>query len=64
MEAFRHEYALIRRRIYPYWFFSVFCKHLRRLRGFSYFSARELKELAGLGELTGHVLKIAGSPIV
>jgi hypothetical protein len=64
MKAFRHEYAFVRRRVYPYSFFSVFCKHLRRFRGFSYFSARDLKELAVLGELTGHVLKLADSPIL
>lgn len=64
LEAFKHEYAFVRRRVYPYRFFSVLCKHLRRLRGFSYFSPRDLKELAVLGELTGHVLKIAGSPIL
>jgi hypothetical protein len=63
-EAFRHEYALIRRRVYPYSFFSVLYKHFRRLRGFSYFSHRDLKELAVLGELTGHILKIADSPIL
>jgi hypothetical protein len=64
LEAFRHEYASIRRRLYPYWVFSVLYKQVRRLRGFSYFSARDLKELAVLGELTGHVLKIADSPIL
>jgi hypothetical protein len=64
LEAFRHEYAFVRRRVYPYSFFSVFYKHLRRFRGFPYFSARDLKELAVLGELTGHVLKLADSPIL
>jgi hypothetical protein len=64
MEAFRHEYASIRRRVYPYSFFSALYKHFRRLRGFSYFSHRDLKELAVLGELTGHILKIADSPIL
>jgi hypothetical protein len=64
LEAFKHEYALIRRRLYPYFFFSFLCKHIRRLRGFPYFSSGDLKELAVLGELTGHVLKIADSPIL
>jgi hypothetical protein len=64
MEAFRHEYALVRRRLYPRSFFSVLYKHFRRLRGFPYFSRRDLKELAVLGELTGHILKIADSPIL
>jgi hypothetical protein len=64
LEAFRHEYALIRRRLYPYSFFSVLYKYFRRLRGFPYFSPRDLKELMVLGELTGHILKIADSPIL
>jgi hypothetical protein len=64
LEAFKHEYASIRRRLYPYWVLSVLCKHVNRLRGFSYFSPRDLKELAVLGELTGDVLKIADSPIL
>jgi hypothetical protein len=64
MEAFRHEYASIRRRVYPCRFFSALYKHFRRLRGFSYFSHRDLKELAVLGDLTGHILKIADSPIL
>jgi hypothetical protein len=64
LEAFKREYALIRRRLYPYSLFSALCKLLRRLRGFSYFSPRDLKELAVLGDLTGHVLKIADSPIL
>jgi hypothetical protein len=64
LEAFRHEYAFIRRRLYPYGFFSALGKHFRRLRGFPYFSPRDLRELAVLGEFTGHVLKIADSPIL
>jgi hypothetical protein len=64
MEAFRHEYGLIRRRVYPLWVLSALHKSLRRVRGLSYFLPRDLKELTVLGELTGHVLRIAGSPIV
>jgi hypothetical protein len=64
MEAFKHEYGLIRRRVYPLGFLSVLCKQLRRIRGFSYFSPRDLKELTVLGELTGDVLKIVDSPIL
>jgi hypothetical protein len=64
LEAFRHEYASIRRRIYPYGLFSALCKQVRRLRGFPYFSPRDLKEVIVLGKLTGHVLKIADSPIL
>jgi hypothetical protein len=64
MTAFKHEYALVRRRLYPYGIFSILRKHLRRLRGFSYFSGPDLKELAVLGELTGYVLKLADSPIL
>jgi hypothetical protein len=64
LEAFRHEYACVRRRVYPCGLFSVFYKNLRRLRGFPYFSPRDLKEVRVLGELTGHVLKIADSPIL
>jgi hypothetical protein len=64
LEAFRHEYAFVRRRVYPYGYFSVLSKHFRRIRGFSYFSSRDLKEVRVLGELTGDVLKIADSPIL
>jgi hypothetical protein len=64
LKAFKHEYAIVRRRLYPYGVFSVLYKNFRRLRGFSYFSSRDLKELMVLGELTGHVLKIANSPIL
>jgi hypothetical protein len=64
LEAFKHEYAFVRRRVYPYGFFSALCKHFRRIRGFSYFSPRDLKEVRVLGKLTGDVLKIADSPIL
>jgi hypothetical protein len=64
LEAFKHEYALIRRRLYPYSLFSAFRKSLRPRGGLPYFSPRDLKELAVLGDLTGHVLKIADSPIL
>jgi hypothetical protein len=64
MDAFKHEYAFVRRRVYPYGFVSVLSKYLKRLRGFPYFSPRDLKELAVLGELTGDILKIADSPIL
>jgi hypothetical protein len=58
LEAFRHEYSLIRRRIYPFMLFSALYKRLRCLRGLSYFSPGDLREIAALGELTGHVMKI------
>ncbi|MDR1930551.1 MAG: hypothetical protein LBQ44_07990 [Treponema sp.] len=64
LEAFTHEYRLIRRRIYPFRFFSALSKSFRRLRGLSYFSSGDLRELTVLGELTGHVVKIADSPVL
>jgi cell division protein FtsB len=64
LEAFKHEYGVIRRRIYPLKLLSVLYKSLRRLGGFSYFSPQDLRELTVLGELTGHVLKIADLPIL
>jgi hypothetical protein len=64
LQAFKHEYGLIRRRVYPFGFLSALCKQLRRIRGFSYFSHRDLKELTVLGEFTGDVLKIVDSPIL
>jgi len=64
MAAFRHESRRIHRSIYPLGFISVFCRFLRRLAGKDYFTFRDLKGIAGLGNITGLVLKIADSPLI
>ena len=63
MEAFRHEFNLIRRKIYPFGIFSFFRRSLSSLFGYSYFSPRDLGEISSLGRMTGYVLKIADSPL-
>ena len=62
LEAFRHEYRIIRRNIYPFGILSIFHRTLRRLLGSAYFSFRDLEDIAALAAITGHVLKIADSP--
>jgi len=64
MEAFNHESGIIRRKLYPFGFFSVFYRYLRSLWGRSYFSPHELLDISALGTFTGHVLKIADSPVI
>jgi hypothetical protein len=64
MEAFRHEWRGIRRKIYPYGIISRFCRFLNSLLGKAYFSFRDLEEIAALGNITGLVLKIADSPLI
>ena len=63
LEAFRHEWENIRRKIYPLGIFSMLVRRLRRLWGASYFSRTDMKDLAALGSITGYVLKIADSPL-
>ena len=64
LEAFHHEYGIIRRRIYPFGVFSVFRRRLRMLWGSAYFTLRDMENIAALGNITGHVLKIADSPVI
>jgi hypothetical protein len=64
LEAFRHEFRIIHRRIYPFWVFSFFNRSLRNLFGNTYFSFRDLDNIRALGNITGFVLKIADSPLV
>ena len=64
LEAFRHEFAIIRRNIYPFGIFSFFRRVLSRLIGYSYFSPGDMKEISALGRITGYVLKIADSPVI
>jgi len=64
LEAFRHELKLIRRKIYPFGIFSSFRRSLRRLFGGTYFSFRDLADVAALGTITGLILNIAESPVV
>jgi len=64
MEAFRHESRIIHRTIYPFGIFSLFYRTLRGLWGSAYFTLRDMESIAALGNITGHVLKIADSPII
>ena len=64
MEAFRHEFRIIRRKIYPFGIFSRFYRTVRGLWGRTYFSSRDLREIAALGSLTGNILTIADSPLI
>ena len=63
LEAFRHEWRIIRRRIYPLGLLSLLYRSLRRLWGYNYFSTGDFEEVAALGNITGLVLKIADSPL-
>ena len=64
LEAFRHEYILIRRKIYPLGIFSLLHRKLRSLLGRAYFTLRDMEDMRALGNITGHVLRIADSPII
>ena len=64
LEAFRHEFKIIRRRIYPFGIFSLSWRSLRGFFGKSYFRVEDMKELSSLGNITVLVLKIADSPLV
>ena len=64
LEAFSHESRIISRKIYPFGIFSVLYRSLRFLWGSSYFSHRDMDDVAALGNLTGCVLKIADSPVI
>jgi hypothetical protein len=64
MAAFRHESRRIRRSIYPFGFISFLYRFLRCLAGKTYFTFRDLKGIADLGNITVLVLRIAESPLV
>ena len=64
LQAFRHEAAIIRAKIYPYGIFSLLRRRLALLFGSPYFSHRDMKEITALGNITGLVLKIADSPLI
>ena len=63
LEAFRHEVRIIRRKIYPFGIFSFVYRSLHRFFGKGYFIPCDLENVAALGIITGHVLKIADSPV-
>jgi len=64
LEAFRHESMAIQRKIYPWGFLSLLKRRLRGLWGRAYFTLRDMESISALGNITGHVLKIADSPII
>ena len=64
LEAYKYEWRIIRRKIYPLGVISICYKSLRELWGASHFSKRDLNELAVLGNLTGNILKMADSPAI
>ena len=64
LEAFRHEARIIHRKIYPLGIFTIFYRSLRGLWGSAYFTSRDMGDLRALGNVTGHVLRIADSPII
>ena len=64
LEAFRHESALIRRKLYPWGFFSLIFRSVREFFGRPHFVFADMKDLADLGRITSLVLVIAGSPIL
>jgi hypothetical protein len=64
MKAYAHEYRIIRRRIYPLFALSVLGKSLRRFRGMTYFSPRDMIELTALGDLTLNIVRMAESPVL
>ena len=63
LEAFRYESRIIHRKIYPLGIISVFYRKLRGLWGSAYFTLRDMESITALGTITGHVLKIADSPV-
>ena len=64
LQAFRHEYRVIYRKIYPFGIFSLFHRNVRTLWGRAYFTLHDMENIAAIGNITGHVLKIADSPII
>ena len=64
LEAFRHEFAVIYQKIYPFGVFSFFRRSIRRFLGKTYFTFRDMGDITALGKITGLVLKIADSPVI
>ena len=64
LEAFRFEAGVIRRKLYPFGIFSAFFRAAGGLFGKAYFTIRDMEDISALGTITGHVLKIADSPII
>ena len=59
LETFRCEFRNIRRNIYPFGILSSLYRTLRVIRGSTYFSFRDLKDITYLGSITAAVLRIA-----
>ena len=64
LEAFCRESALIRRKLYPWGFFSHIFRAGRKFFGRTYFVFADMKVLADLGRITSLVLVIADSPLI
>jgi len=64
LEAFRHESGNIQKKLFPFGAFSFLRRFFRRFFGRSFFTSRDLEDIAALGKLTGLVLKIANSPLI
>jgi|GEM_PF-1579229 len=63
LEAFRHEWKIIRRKIYPFGIFSLFRRRLRSILGSNYFYPRDMESISALGLITCLVLQIADSKL-
>jgi hypothetical protein len=64
MAAFCHESRRIHRSIYPLGIISFLYRFLRCFAGKTYFTFRDLKGIADLGNITVLVLRIAESPLI
>jgi len=64
LEAFRHEYKIVNRKIYPLGVFSFCHRALRSLWGNTFFTFRDMDGISALGKITGLVLKIADAPLI
>ena len=64
LEAFRHEFRIIYRRLYPFGIFSLCRRWLRGLWGKDYFSFSDLDNISALGCITASVLKITDSAVL
>ena len=61
MQAYNQQWRRIRRCIYPLGIISVLFKWIRQILGGSHFSAKDIKEIAFLGNLAGNITKMANS---
>lgn len=64
VEAFCFEWNNIRRKIYPAGVFSFLRRFLRNRLGNTFFTSRDMEEVAALGRITGLVLNIADAPLI